>query len=102
MIKYQQGDVIIRKLEQPIKEQSEDYNGNQVNLWNNRTDGARVNGWGHHWGTAIDQDEVEYNQEYEKMENAQALFDEGKMTKKKYNKAKKEWVKFEKDHFGIL
>ena len=78
------------------------YNGNQATLWNNRTDGARVNGWGHHWGTAIDQDEVEYNQEYEKMENAQALFDEGKMTKKKYNKAKKEWEKFEKDHFGIL
>ena len=29
MIKYQQGDVIIRKLEEPIKEQSQDYNGNK-------------------------------------------------------------------------
>jgi len=75
------------------------YNGNQGNLWNNRTDGARVNGWGNPW---IDPSEVEYNQAYEKMENAQALFDEGKMTKKKYKKVVKEWEKFEKDHFGIL
>ena len=29
MIKYQQGDVIIRKLESPIKEHTEDYNGNK-------------------------------------------------------------------------
>jgi len=29
MIKYQQGDVLIRKLEEPIKEQTEDYNGNK-------------------------------------------------------------------------
>ena len=75
------------------------YNGNQTNLWNNRTDGSRVNGWGHQW---IDPTEVEYNEQYEKMENAQALFDEGKMTKKKYKKVVKEWEKFEKDHFGIL
>ena len=81
------------------------YNGNQGNLWNNRTDGSRVatvNGWGHHLGAAIDPNEVEYNQEYEKMENAQALFDEGKMTKKKYNKIKKKWEEYEKDHFGII
>ena len=75
------------------------YNGNQVNLWNNRTDGARVNGWGQAW---IDPNEVEYNKEYEKMQNAQALFDEGKMTKDKFEKRLKKWEKFEKDHFGIL
>ena len=75
------------------------YNGNQATLWNNRTDGARVNGWGHQW---IDPNEVEYNEQYEKMENAQALFDEGKMTKKKYNKIKKKWEEYEKDHFGII
>jgi len=75
------------------------YNGNQGKLWNNQTDGARVNGWGNPW---IDPDEVEYNRQYEKMENAQALFDEGKMTKKKYNKTKKKWEEYEKDHFGII
>tara|TARA_Y100001938_G_scaffold64255_1_gene89297 strand:+ start:693 stop:1403 length:711 start_codon:yes stop_codon:yes gene_type:complete len=75
------------------------YNGNQGTLWKGTTDGARVNGWGNPW---IDPSEIEYNQAYEKMENAQALFDEGKMTKKKYNKVKKKWEEFEKDHFGII
>ena len=75
------------------------YNGNQGTLWKGTTDGARVNGWGNPW---IAPSEVEYNQAYEKMQNAQALFDENKMTAKKYNKAVKEWEEFEKDHFGII
>ena len=75
------------------------YNGNQASLWNNTTDGSRTNGWGKAW---IDPNEVEYNQEYEKMENAEKLFESGKMSKKKYEKRKKKWEEYEKDHFGII
>jgi len=37
MIKYQQGDVLIRKLESPITEEKEDYNGNIVSLKDRNT-----------------------------------------------------------------
>ena len=37
MIKYQQGDVLIRKLESPIKEEKEDYDGKTVSLKDKRS-----------------------------------------------------------------
>ena len=37
MEKYQQGDVLIRKLESPITEEKEDYNGNIVSLKDRNT-----------------------------------------------------------------
>ena len=82
------------KIEKSAKKQAKNapityYNGNQGNLWNNRTDGTirRYNGW----GAWIDEADVEYNEEYEKMKNAKELFSKGKMTKKKYEKRKQKW-----------
>lgn len=59
---------------------------------------ARYDGW----GALINQDEVEYNTEYEKMQNAKELYKEGKMSKKKYEKRKKKWEEYESDHFGVI
>ena len=76
------------------------YNGKftQGALWNDSK--SKYNGWGHEWG--ISDEEVAYNAEYEKMENATKLFESGKMTKKKYEKRMKKWREFESDHFGVL
>jgi len=78
------------------------YNGNQGNLWHNRTDGSyiikRYNGWGAYTSP---QDE-EYSKEYEKMQNAEELFKEKKMSKTKYEKRKKKWEEYESEHFGII
>lgn len=75
------------------------YYNNQASLWGNQNAKTRYDGWGKIWH---DPGEIEYNSEYEKMETAEKLYQAGKMTKKKYNKAKKEWEAFEKDHFGII
>jgi hypothetical protein len=75
------------------------YGNNQGSLWKGQRNTARrYNGW----GVPIDQNEVEYNTEYEKMESAQKLFDDGKMTKKKFEKRLKKWEAFESEHFGII
>jgi hypothetical protein len=77
------------------------YNGNQSSLWGNQSYGLhnrKRNGW----GAYIDHEDVEYNTEYEKMENAEKLYKAGKMTQAKYEKRKKKWEKFESDHYGII
>ena len=70
-------------------------NANQRNLWGN---GYKVNGWGHY----IDQDEVKYNEAYEKMQTAQRKYDNNEISKKHFKKIEKEWEKFENDYFGII
>ena len=49
-----------------------------------------MNGWGHY----IDQEEVKYNEAYEKMQDAQKLYDAKKMSKKEFKKLEKEWENF--------
>tara|TARA_R100000781_G_scaffold9789_1_gene9567 strand:- start:96 stop:800 length:705 start_codon:yes stop_codon:yes gene_type:complete len=71
------------------------YSGaNQTSLWN----GKKYNGWGGY----IDQEEVKYNEKYEKMQEAELQYASGTMSRTKYKKAKKEWETFESDHFGII
>ena len=76
------------------------YNANQANLWNNTTDGTymRYNGW----GAKIDEDQVKYNEAFEKMERAKEEFQEGTLSKKKLKKAEKKWEKFEEEYYGVI
>jgi hypothetical protein len=77
------------------------YNGNQSTLWNNRTDGSRgtlYNGW----GARIDEDQVKYNEAFEKMQKAKESFQEGTLSEKKLKKAEKKWEKFEDEYYGVI
>jgi len=80
------------------------YNGNQANLWNNNTDGSyiRYNGYGHVMNNQIDEEQVKYNEEYEKMQRAKESFQEGTLSEKKLKRAEKKWEKFESEYYGVI
>ena len=72
-------------------------NKNQGSLWSGGFT-RQMNGWGHY----IDQEEVKYNEAYEKMQDAQKLYDAKKMSKKEFKRIEKEWEKFENDFHGVI
>ena len=79
------------------------YNGNQSSLWGGATDGSyKRNGWGQMMHTDIDEEQVKYNEEFEKMEKAKREFQEGRLSQKKLDKAEKKWEKFENDYYGVI
>ena len=80
------------------------YNGNQSNLWNNNTDGSytRYNGYGHVMNSQINEEQVKYNEEFEKIERAKTQFQEGAISEKKLKKAEKKWEIFESDYYGVI
>ena len=70
-------------------------NANQSNLWGA---GYKRNGWGHY----VDQEEVKYNEAYEKMQSAQEKYDKKEITKKQFKKIEKEWENYESEYFGVI
>ena len=89
------------KIEKAAKKSKPNYvvysNKNQGSLWSGGFT-RQMNGWGHY----IDQEEVKYNEAYEKMQDAQKLYDAKKMSKKEFKKIEKEWEKFENDFHGVI
>jgi len=80
------------------------YNGNQSSLWGGATDGSyiRYNGYGKVMQGHIDQEQVKYNEEFEKMQRAKEKFQEGTISEKKLKKAEKKWERFESDYYGVI
>jgi len=79
------------------------YNGNQSSLWGGATDGSyKRNGWGHVMNSQIDEEQVKYNEEFEKMQKTKDSIQEGKISEKKLKKAEKKWEKFEADYYGVI
>ena len=89
------------KIEKAAKKSKPNYvvysNKNQGSLWSGGFT-RQMNGWGHY----IDQEEVKYNEAYEKMQDAQKLYDAKKMSKKEFKRIEKEWEKFENDFHGVI